>query len=347
MSHGFGSDFTVGVEEELQLVDPATHELSPVAPGVLEAIDAAPDAAGHEAYAAQIELRSGVCSHADGVRRDLAAARAAAIAAGATLMGVGLHPTDTWGDTPLVDKPRYTAVGESMRSLIRRSPEGALHVHVGMPDPDTAIRAFNGLRRHLPLLIGLCANSPWWFGRDSGLASARWALVRAYPGRGIPSTFADWGAYEEHLERLADAGGPPDYTFIWWDIRPHGRLGTVEVRELDAQSSLDDVAAIAALVQALARREAEAPAGELPPAEAIGWSCFRAARDGLDAEILHDGRRTPLRDAARAAAAAVGVEDEIASIIAGGGAAARRRAAHERGGTAEMLTELAAETARV
>jgi carboxylate-amine ligase len=346
VNHTFGSDFTIGLEEELQLVDPRTHELSPSAPDVVAAAGGPPGAVGHEAYAAQIELRSGVCADAHAARGDVAAARAAAAAAGATLMGVGLHPTDAWGDSPLVDMPRYREVGEAMRDVFGRTPESALHVHVGMPDPGTAIDVFNGLRRHLPLLIGLCANSPWWFGRDSGLASARWALVRSYPGRGVPPTFPDWGAYEEHLEALARAGGPPDYTLIWWDIRLHPRLGTVELRELDAQSSLDVVAAVAELVQGLARREAEAPERDLPPAEAIAWSCFRAARDGLDAEILHDGRLMPLRAAAAAAAEATGA-GEIGRVLASGGGAARRRAAHARGGTRAMLAELVAETARL
>ena len=341
MNHSFGSDFTVGVEEELLLVDPETLELSPAAAEVLAAIEVAEHVAGHEAPAAQIELRSGPCRDADEISRDLGAARAAAVRAGATLMGAGLHPTDAWGDTPLVDTPRYREVAESMRDIIERTPEGALHVHVGMPDPETAISVFNGLRRHLPLLIALCANSPWWFGRDSGLASARWALVRSYPGRGIPRTFRDWAEYLEHLDELASSGGPPDYTFVWWDIRPHPRLGTVELRELDAQSSLADVAAIAGLVQTLARREAEAPARELPPPEAIGWSCFRAARDGLDAEILHEGRLMPAHEVARLLDAG----DGVMQILAEGGGAGRRRAAHARGGMREMLAELVIETA--
>jgi carboxylate-amine ligase len=346
MNHTFGSDFTIGLEEELQLVDPRTHELTPDAVAVLAAMDAPEGAAGHEAYAAQVELRSGICADAHEASRDLAAARRAAAAAGATLMGVGLHPTDPWGGSALVDQPRYREVGEAMRDVFGRTPEAALHVHVGMPDAECAIAVFNGLRRHLPLLIGLCANSPWWFGRDSGLASARWALVRSYPGRGVPPTFADWAAYEEHLALLARAGGPPDYTLIWWDIRLHPRLGTVEMRELDAQASLEDVQAVAALVQGLARREAESPARDLPPAEAIAWSSFRAARDGLDAEILHEGRLMPLREAAAAAAAETGVA-EIEGILAGGGGAARRRAAHARGGVREMLAELVEETARL
>jgi carboxylate-amine ligase len=130
---------------------------------------------------------------------------------------------------------------------------------------------------------------------------------------------------------------------VWWDVRPHPRLGTVEVRELDAQASLDDVAAITALTQALGRREAEAPASELPPTEALDWACFRAARDGLDAEIQHEGRLMPLREAARAVASELGVP-EVDELLARGGGATRRREAHARGGMPEVLRELVEET---
>ena len=140
--------------------------------------------------------------------------------------------------------------------------------------------------------------------------------------------------------RPRTGGGPSDYTLVWWDIRPHPRLGTVEIRELDAQSSLDSVEGIAALVQALARREADAPRRrELPHEEAIAWSCFRAARDGLDAEVLHEGEVVPVR----LALAGLGVP-EVLPLLAEG-PAARRRAAHARGGPEEMLRELVEETA--
>ena len=333
------SEFTVGVEEELHLVDPDTHRLRPAAVDVLGALDLPDEMAGHEAYAEQIELRSTPCANAQEVRHELAGARRAAAAAGATLMGVGLHPTDTWGDTPLVDKPRYRELAHDMRDLFGRTPEAALHVHVGVPDVETGIHVFNRMRRHLPLLIALAANSPWWFNHDSGMASARWALVRSSPGRGVPPEFIDWAHYIEHIAKVGTAGGPPDYTLVWWDLRPHPRLGTLEIRELDAQSSLDAVEGIAALVQTLARREAEAPRSELPPAEAIAWSCFRAARDGLDAEILYEGEIVP----ARLALAGLGVP-EVAPLLAEGGAS-RRRAAHARGGVEEMLRDLVAETA--
>ena len=335
---GAGRPFTVGVEEELFLVDPATHALVDDAGRVLAAIDAPDRAADHEAYACEIELRSPPCG-----------------GAGATLAGAGLHPTARPGDFELVDSPRYRDVEDAMRGLMRRSPECALHVHVGVPDAATAIGVFNRLREHLPLLAGLAANSPWWFGRDSGFASARAAQVRAYPGRGVPPPFAGYDEYLAALEAAAAGGGPDDYTLLWWDVRPHPRLGTVEVRELDAQSRIDDAAALAALVQGLARAAAEPPVQRPPlPSAAISWSAFRAVRDGLEATILHDGELLPLPEAARRAVAVIrpfardhGSEEALAGIeriLAAGNGADRRRAAARRGGPSEILSDIVRES---
>jgi carboxylate-amine ligase len=223
-----------------------------------------------------------------------------------------------------------------------------------MPDPDTAIRAFNGLRAYLPLLQGLSANSPFWFGRDSGLASARSALVRSYPGRGVPRAFRDFDEWAETVEVTSAAGHLDDYTFLWWDVRPHPRLGTVEIREMDAQSGHDDVAAIAALIHALAMEQAEARAADHPPHEAIAYSSFRASRDGLEATILDGGQLRPLREVARETverlrphAAAVGADgalEEVARLLASGGGAGRQRAAHANGGMASLLEHLVQST---
>ena len=351
----FGNDFTLGVEEELFLVDRQSHELAPVAAEVLGRVGAPPQALAHEAFAAEVELRSPPVRHAGDAAATLGALRTAVRAAGATLMGCGLHPTAEHGTAELVDAERYRQGEEDMRGLIRRAPECALHVHVGMPDASTAIRAFNGLRRWLPLLGGLAASSPFWFGADSGLASARAAFVRAYPSRGIPRAFRDVSDWEETVAASLAAGGLDDPTRLWWDVRVQPRLGTVEVRELDTQASLDDAVSIAALVHGLALVEADGDDGDLPPTEAIAWSSFRATRDGIDAAILHDGRLTPLPDVARAAIAAarprlreLGGEaalDGIERLIAAGGGAAWQRAAYASGGMASLLAALVERTA--
>ena len=352
MQHAFGTGtpFTVGIEEELLLVDARTHALAPMAQRVLPAMGLPAQTAAHEAYAAEIELRSSPSRDAAEAVRRLAEVRAAARAAGAVLMGAGVHPAGELGDAPLVQHERYARVDDQMRGLIRRTPECALHVHVGMPDPETAIRCFNGLRPYLPLLEGLSANSPWWFGTDSGMASARAALVRAYPGRGIPRAFRDFEDYATTVAAAVDAGGLDDYTFLWWDVRPHPRLGTIEVREMDAQASLEDVAALAALVHGLAMHAAEQPPETADPAEGLAWSSFRAARDGLDATLRVDGRVLALRELGRRAVElarpyAGDALDGIERILAEGGGAERQRRAFERSGLDGMLSDLVARTA--
>jgi glutamate---cysteine ligase / carboxylate-amine ligase len=353
MEHAFGRAFTLGVEEELLLVDRATFALAPVAERVLANVHDHPrERLAHEAYAAELEARTPITADVAEAIDTLSESRLAARAAGATLMGAGVHPTAQLGDARLVDEERYRIVGKAMRGLLQRTPECALHVHIGMPDPETAIWAFNGMRRHLPLLVGLAANSPWWFGADSGMASARAALVRSYPGRGIPRAFHDWDDYCETVDGIVSAGGIDDYTHLWWDVRPHPLLGTLEVREMDAQSSLGDVAALAALVHALARHSAEQTAPVDVAPDALAWSSFRAARDGLDAEILCGERIMPLRDAARATLDDIrGLGDGdalegVERILREGGGADRRRRAAARGGAPAMLSELVEETSR-
>src|SRR3954466_8276791 len=225
----------------------------------------------------------------DGVAA-IAALRARARQVGATLLGAGIHPHGAFGEVVHVAEPRYHAIHDQLRGLLRRTPTCALHVHVGMPDPETAIHVYNGLREWLPLLQALAANSPFWHGADSGLATARAQLFRGYPRSDIPRAFASFADFEESAASVVAAGDAPDYTFLWWDIRPHPRLGTVEVRAMDAQSSLRTVHGLAALIHGLARAAAEAPAGAAwSPREALMESSFRAARDGTGATLLHDG----------------------------------------------------------
>jgi glutamate---cysteine ligase / carboxylate-amine ligase len=354
MEHGFGSRFTVGIEDELLLVDPDTHALHHGAEQLLPAIDVPEGMAAHEAYACEIELRSPPSATATEAAEALARGRAAALQAGATLLAAGLHPSADFGDVRLVDAERYHAVERSMRGLIRRTPECALHVHVGMPDAEAAIRAFNGLRGHLPVLAGLAAGSPFWFGADSGLASARSAMTRAYPGRGAPPAFRDFADYQGTVESVTAMGGPENYTLLWWDVRPHPLLGTVEVREMDAQPRLEDAAALAALIQGLAAAAVERPQPPAPT-EAIGWSSFRATRDGVEAEVLLDGSLRPLPEVARRAldqarpyARELGSDDALAGverIIREGGGARRQRAVAARSGVAGLVDGLVQETA--
>jgi glutamate---cysteine ligase / carboxylate-amine ligase len=350
VNHSFGGgEFTVGVEEELLLVDPETLQLAHVADKVVPGIDLAFERAGHEAFLAEIEVRSEPRRTAAEAVADIAEGRAAIRGAGGTPMAVGLHPHARFGDVKLVDSDRYRRVEAEMRGLIKRTPECALHVHVAMPSPDAAVHALMGLREALPLIGALGAASPFWFGMDSGLASARSAVIRAYPGRGVPPPLRDWEEYLETLDGIALGGGPKDHTMVWWDARLQPRLGTVELRELDVQTNLEETAGMAALVHALARRAAEQPPTDLAPAQALHWSSFRAVRDGLDAEVLFRGRLRRAREAARELLDDLGGTDDaltgVERILREGGAPARQRAMHAEAGMAGLLRSLADETA--
>jgi carboxylate-amine ligase len=357
VNFGAGSDFALGVEEELVLVDPETHALEHGAVEVMDRLNVPGGEGGifPEAYAAVVELVSPICSNASEGIAALGALRRRLQDTGAVAIGSGLHPDGAFGDVVHYPSERYRLIGEEMRGLQARTPTCALHVHVGMPEAEAAIRAFNYLREHLPLLQALAANSPFWYGRDSGLASARAHVFRALPRSEIPPAFASFDQFAERVERLVEAGGMPNYTFIWWDIRPHPILGTLEVRAMDSQSSHESAAGLAALVHALARRGVE-ERGPWVEREVLMESSFRAARDGLYATLWHDGALRPVPEIARATVELArpyarelgsdGALEGIERILAEGNGAFRQRAAFRSGGMAAVLAELVDETAR-
>jgi carboxylate-amine ligase len=357
VEHAFGrrEAFALGMEEELLLVDPVTRRLAPVASELLPRVPAEAGAVMPDVYEALVETASPVCANALEGGAALATMRRALRDAGATLVGAGIHPAAQYGDAPHVDAPRYVEIGAAMRGLLRRTPTAALHVHVGMPDPGTAIRAFNRMRAHLPLLQGLAAHSPFWFGVDSGFATARAQLFRGYPRADIPRAFDGWEDYSSSVRQVVAAADVPDYTFLWWDIRPHPKLGTLEVRAMDAQSRPDAVIGLSALVHALVLDCTYGPSGDPPPREVLVEGSYRAGRDGLDAMIWSRGALQPLRDVARAAletarpyARDVGAEDALEGverILREGNGADRMRAAFAEGGMEAVLERLVAETA--
>jgi glutamate---cysteine ligase / carboxylate-amine ligase len=225
-----------------------------------------------------------------------------------------------------------------------------------MPDAETAIRAFNGLRRHLPLLQALAANSPFRHGRDTGLASAREVTIRGWPRSGVPRAMRDFEDFCSSAALLARAADVPDYTWFWWKLRPHPRLGTVEIRALDAQAALEDTGALVALTHCLAHHVAYADPEPDPPAEVLEEGAFRAARFGVSARLPDaDGRLCPvdellaaaLRDA-RAHADELHCADaleRLPGLVRRGGGAGRQRATHEIGGMGALLRELTELTA--
>ena len=352
---GSGSAFSLGVEEELFLVDRLTGAQVNASGAVLERLGPVDGQVERELHACQVELITDVCATAGQAAGTLGGLRRAVLATGAGLLGAGTHPAAQEGEAEITDKERY----ESIRDLLgdaAATAVGGLHVHVGMPDAETAIRAFNGLRHHLPLLQALAANSPFRHGRDTGLASAREVTMRAWPRTGVPRAMRDFEDFCTSSALLARAADVPDYTWFWWQLRPHPRLGTVEVRALDAQASLEDLAALVALVHCLARHEATADARPDPPAEILEEGCFRAARFGVGAELPDpEGRLRPvdalLHEAlarVREHASELGCEDELdglRGLLEHRGGAGRQRAAHAIGGMGAVMRETAAITA--
>ena len=358
MKHAFGEqrDFTVGVEKELLLVRPDTYALAHASAGLIDALGMDPRAVRHDIYEAQIELSSPICNDAPEAAARVGGLRATLIAAGGTPMGAGIHPSAKLGDVRIVKQPRYKRAASYLGGVVRRTPDCALHVHVGMPDPDAAVRACNGLREHLPLLHALAANSPFWHGLDAHLASARYVLRRGFPRVEVPRAFRDFEDWEQAIEPMLTAGGLEDYTSLWWDVRPHPRLGTVETRVMDAQSSIGSVAGLAALVHGLAVHEALRPHREWLDREPIEESIFQATSHGLAARLLVDGGLRPVPELARAAVELARGHlrelgspeaplEEIERILSEGGGADRQRAAFARGEMPAVLALLASETA--
>jgi carboxylate-amine ligase len=347
---GSGDPYTIGVEEELFLVDPVTGRQANASGAVTQRLGPVDGTVERELHACQVELITDVCRSAGEAAGTLGGLRRAVVATGAGLLGSGTHPSALEGEAEITDKERYERIRDLLGDAVA-TPVGGLHIHVGMPDADTAIRTFNGLRLHLPLLQALAANSPFRHGRDTGLASAREVTIRGWPRSGVPRAMRDFEDFRSATQRLARAADVPDYTWFWWKLRPHPRLGTVEVRALDAQGSLEDTAALVALTHCLARQVAE-QSQALPetPAEVIEEGMFRAARFGVDARLPdHDGRLRSVRDllgevlpsiAEHAEDLGCTAELELLEPLMGcGGGAGRQRAAYEIAGMDLLLRE--------
>jgi glutamate---cysteine ligase / carboxylate-amine ligase len=303
------SDWSVGAEEEVMLLRPDGWQLAQAIDDVLPALSPrlAPSVSA-ETHAGALELATGAHRTPGAVTAELGVLRRALAAELAPLglrAGVaGTHPMAEWREMRVSGGARYQLLRGTLRDLVRREPTFALHVHVAVRDPEVAVDVANRVRAHLPLLLALSANSPFWRGRDSGFASTRSPQFQAFPRSGIPRRFDSYGDWVQTVRTLIDAGAFPEPTFLWWDVRLQPRFGTIEVRIMDAQSTLPDVGALVALTQAVARLEAHdryAPDALLDAPEVIAENRFLAARDGIEAELIDPmaRRRVPARVAAR------------------------------------------------
>ncbi len=353
--------YSVGLEEELMLLDPSDFSLAQAGERVLAALPAqvAPQFAA-ETHEAAVELATSPHASAGASSREAAALREALREVtereGLRAAAAGTHPSALWSDVKVSGGARYQLVQESMRALARREPTFALHVHVGVGDPDSAITLMNRMRAHIPLLLAVSANSPFWQGRDTGLASARTSIFGAFPRVGIPRAFSSYAEYVAVVDQMLRCDAFPEPTFLWWDVRPQPRLGTVEVRIMDVQSTAACSGALAGLVQAIAHLELEEGyhSDELLHAgEILDENRFLAARDGMDARLIDPVAecRLPataqlrrLLERVRPHAQQLGCEDglaHVAEIAADTGAEVQRRLAGRSGlrGLVELLAD--------
>jgi carboxylate-amine ligase len=324
--------FTLGVEEELMLLAPGGWNLAQAADEVLPRLpEGLRSRVCPETHAAALEIETGVARTVADATRELRGLRDALQETVAPLdlavASSGTHPFAVWRETALGGGERQAEVYGSMRELARREPTYALHVHVGLPDQDAAVNVFNRMRVHLPLLLALSGNSPFWQGRDTGLASARTPLFQAFPRVGIPRRFESYEEWVGAVDMLIDCEAFPDSSYLWWDVRMVPRHGTLEVRIMDAQIDLAATASLVALTQCLARLELEeawAEEASHAPQEVWEENRFVAARDGIDARLIvaTEGVRVPVAERVdellprlRPHAQDLGCADELEGIL--------------------------------
>src|SRR4051794_6876409 len=325
-------EWSVGVEEEVMLLDPRTWSLAPAIDEVLPLLTR--DLATHvsaETNASMLELATGVHAQVADAVAEMGTLRTRLRdelgAVGLRAATAGTHPLSEWEDARVSSGARYQLLHASLRDLTLREPTFALHVHVGVADPEVALRVMNRMRAHVPLLLALSANSPYLRGRETGFASTRTPLFQAFPRVGIPRRFEDYGDWTAAIAPIVDAGAVPESTFFWWDVRLQPRLGTVEIRVMDAQSSLADVAPLVALVRALVAAEASdriAPERLIAAPEVLEENRFLAARDGVDAEFVDPRTRSRVSvrvltqemvDSTRLYASRLGCLDELLDVL--------------------------------
>jgi carboxylate-amine ligase len=293
MEHNFtGPSYTIGIEEELMILDPQTLELANAIETLLE-----PTPSGEikpELMESVLEVSTDPCETLAQAGEQLRSLRRQVTQTAEThnlaIASAGTHPFALWENQRIVARPRYRDLISALRFVARQELIFGMHVHVGLDDPDKAIHVANGMRVHMPVLLGLSANSPFWRADVTGLASTRTPIFRAFPRVGIPPTYKSWEDYAKRIQFMVEARVIEDYTYLWHDVRPHPMFGTVEIRVCDSQTHVEHTLGLAALIQALVKELAEHfDAGKKLssyPYEMLDENKWLAARHGLEGELV-------------------------------------------------------------
>jgi glutamate---cysteine ligase / carboxylate-amine ligase len=293
MEHNFtGPSYTLGIEEELMIVDVESYNLVNAIESLLE--DAQEGEVKPELMESVLEIATkpapNTVEAGEQLGRLRAKVRERASHRGLTIGAAGTHPFAMWEDQRISARPRYRDLVSSLRFVARQELIFGMHVHVGIDDPDKAIHVANGMRVHLAVLLALSGNSPFWRAQATGMLSARTPIFRQFPRVGIPPEYTDWAHYEREIAFMVESGVMDDYTYLWYDVRPHPALGTVEIRVCDSQTRLEHTLGLTALIQAMVRELAEHhdSGARLAayPWQMLDENKWLAARHGLDGELV-------------------------------------------------------------
>ncbi len=303
------STFTLGVEEEFQIVDPQSGELrSHVSELLASSGPMLGEQIKREMHQSIVEVGTKICADVGELRDEIYRNRRelanAAERVGLAVAAAGTHPFSRWEDQIISPGVRYDNIVEELQQLARSLLIFGLHVHVGLPDRSVMIDLMNEVRYFLPHLLALSTSSPFWMGRDTGLKSYRTTIFRRFPRTGVPDHFDSWSEYENYIQLLVDLHSIDDAKKIWWDVRPHPTFGTLEFRVCDVPTRPETAVMLGALVQAIVvklyRLRIRNLGFRLYRRALIEENKWRAARYGLDGKLIDFGRRAevPMRDLA-------------------------------------------------
>jgi glutamate---cysteine ligase / carboxylate-amine ligase len=367
LEHKFGgTPYTLGIEEELMICDAESLELAQAIEVILHDLpEELPGEVKPELMQSVLEVATRPCkdiTEAAGQLRQLRrCVREVAERNGLAIGAAGTHPAAHYQDQLIVDNPRYRELAAELKWIAEQELIFGTHVHVGIDDAEKAIYVADGMRGYLPLLLGMSTNSPLWQGKTTGMMSSRTPVFRAFPRVGIPPYYGSWQIYSHRVEQMMRGGAIPDYTYLWWDVRPHPNLGTVELRVFDQQTRVEHTIGFAAFAQALAHRlageyEEGVPSVEYPH-ELIDDNKVRAALVGIEGELIDfdQGFEVPAAEMAlgviedlRENARTLGCEEELAGLVdlVEGGTGARRQLdwLSDHGEIGGMMSEIVAAT---
>jgi len=360
-----GGEFTLGIEEEFQIVDPETRELCAVVSELVEAQDTLDEVSlQHELHQSMVEVATGICADVKEARRDVISNRRtlARIAgrAGKAIGAASTHPLARWEDQPTSNLARYAELVGELQDIARANLIFGMHVHVGVPDREELIAIYNQARYFLPHLLALSTSSPFTRGRRTGLRSARTLIFQRLPRTGIPERFESYNDFQSFVATLIKTGCIDDHRRIWWDVRPHPTFDTLEFRICDLPTRVDHVISIAALVQAIVAKLSRLHRQNLSFAShrtaMMNENKWRAARYGVNGQLIdfRKAAESPFRalvdeilhfvdDVVDDLGSREEVMNGIPAIMDGGTSADRQLEVHDRTGSLEAVVDFVLE----